>query len=259
MSPAHWRLTVDPPASGAVNMARDAAAMASSRADGAPRWRIYRWERPTISFGRHESARGYYAAERLTAAGVDAVRRPTGGRALLHDHELTYCVTERITEGESLRASVARFNAILLDALHRLDVPAVVVGRDGAPLRPVDGAPCFTEPGEGEIALDGRKLVGSAQQRDDGALLQHGSIILADDQPRLATLATTPIARAAPAATLMDARGIAPTVVQLIEALRNAITAAAVRATGAPPIEAPSATTPELLAHYADPDWTWRH
>lgn len=172
---------------GAENMGVDEALMERARATGECVLRVYGWSRPTLSFGRNQLVRGRVDLERVAAAGVDVVRRPTGGRALLHHREVTYSVTAALGHGESVRAWYDWINHLLLDALHSLGVtaePAVVEGRTPAP----GTASCFKRPDAGEIAVDGRKLVGSALLRERDALLQHGSILLANDQDMLATL-----------------------------------------------------------------------
>src|SRR4029078_5254935 len=92
-------------------------------------------------------------------------------------------------------------NRILLHALRGLGVPAEVAEPEGRTPVPAS-APCCELPARGEIVVDGKKLVGSAQVRDDGALLQHGSILIADDQPLIAhpTRERVAAARAPPAA-----------------------------------------------------------
>lgn len=200
-----WRLLDTGAHDGAWNMACDEALMARARHTGESVFRVYGWSAPTLSFGRHESARGRYDPAAIAAAEVDTVRRPTGGRALLHHREVTYSVTARIDQAESLGASVRRINQLLLRSLHRLGVPAVEA-EEPRSMRP-EGAACFALPAAGELTLGGRKLVGSAQVRHDGTLLQHGSILLDDDQPLIASFAIGPFLPPSPAASLRQALG----------------------------------------------------
>lgn len=260
-------------ADGATNMATDHALLERAATSGEAVLRIYGWARPTLSFGMHERARVTPAS--LATHGVDVVRRPTGGRALLHDREVTYSVTAPaagIGLGESYRA----INALLLAALSRLGVHATEAERRARASAP-DGAACFAEPNVGELTVGGRKLVGSAQRRDQGALLQHGSILLADDQGLIAQLrgverqaSDTPIALAAGALSQNEE---SPTVAAslteilgrdvsygevrdaLLAALRDAVGAQAVT-----PLET-SAIAPAVsraTAQYRDAKWTWR-
>jgi lipoate-protein ligase A len=189
---------------------------------------------------------------------MDVVRRPTGGRALLHDREVTYAVAAPQSAGEPLRESYARINRLLLAGLQALGVAARVARPAGrAPLP--DGAPCFETPTAGELVLDGAKLVGSAQWREGGALLQHGSILVDDDQARLAELASRPLPAVPRAATLHAALGRVPTTDEVADALFDAVRALEDRE--AAPLEPDDALLAEAArweAHYLDDRWTWR-
>ncbi len=259
MLATRWRLYLGPADDGARNMAIDHALLdRAARTDEAV-FRIYGWARPTLSLGVHEKAR--LDPDVAAARGIDVVRRPTGGRALLHHREITYSVTAP-TRGGSLRETYAAINAILLGALQRLGVPATIAERRGRPLAP-DGAACFAEPNEGELVVDGRKLVGSAQRRDEHALLQHGSILLGDDQAIVAELrgSTAP----PPAATLSAALGRDVSVGDvhdaLTAALRDAVGSAASGARARLDGFDPSEIADDIAHHlttYRDPRWTYR-
>ncbi|MEK6612306.1 MAG: hypothetical protein AABZ29_05960 [Gemmatimonadota bacterium] len=257
-----WRLLDTGARDGAWNMACDVALMARARRTGESVFRVYAWSSPTLSFGRHEAARGRYDAAAIAAAGVDVVRRPTGGRALLHDREVTYSVTAPVDPAVSLPASMRRINQLLLRTLHRLGVPAIEADEPRS-MRP-EGAACFALPAPGELTLGARKLVGSAQMRHDGALLQHGSILLDDDQARIAGFAVGPYLPAAPAATLHSALG--PHLV--FETVRDVLmdVLASEVSTGSatnlafpeddPALSGGSIEVP--LAQFRDAAWTWR-
>ncbi|MEX2048409.1 MAG: biotin/lipoate A/B protein ligase family protein [Gemmatimonadota bacterium] len=191
-----WRLLRDEPRSGSRNMALDhALALRLAPSEGVVR--LYGWERPTVSLGRNEPAKGLYTLEAMASAGVGAVRRPTGGRAVLHWRELTYAVVAPVDAWGGLREAYFGINLVLAEAIRGLGAPAEVVG--GRAPTPLDAGPCFQAPAAGEIVVRGRKLVGSAQMRLEGALLQHGSILLDDDQGLLGRLRTDgPGNRAAP-------------------------------------------------------------
>jgi lipoate-protein ligase A len=250
-----WRLLDSGALDGAEQMALDSGLMDRARQTGETVLRVYRWTRPTLSFGRHETIAGHFDRARLVAAGIDAVRRPTGGRVLLHDREVTYSVTAPIADDESLRTSYARINALLISALRALGARVEPAAKSLA--RRPGGAPCFAEPAAGELVFDGRKLVGSAQVRDRGALLQHGSILLGDDQARILVLASAPLAPPAPAATLCEAAGIDIGYAEVRDAL---FAAAAAAAPGASPIDPADASrfAETHRAHYASIEWTWR-
>ena len=246
-----WRLLLSPPADGATNMAVDHALLERAARTDEAVLRLYAWERPTLSLGVHEKAR--LAPETASAHGVDVVRRPTGGRALLHHREVTYSVTAPTRA--AMRESYAAINALLLDGLRRLGVPAREAVRRGQPLRP-DGAACFAEPNVGELELDGRKLVGSAQRRDELAFLQHGSILLEDDQATVATLRGS--APPPPAATLHAALGRPVAFAEVRDAVVAALEAQL--GTAVPTLDPHTihADVERLRETYRDPRWTFR-
>jgi lipoyl(octanoyl) transferase len=251
-----WRFLDSGALAGAEQMSLDAGLMDRARQTGEAVLRVYGWSRPTLSFGRHESVRGRFTAEQLELENVGAVRRPTGGRVLMHDREVTYSVTAPAPDDERLKQSYRRINAMLIAALARLGVPVVEAAIDSAARRP-GGAACFAEPSAGELVVGNRKLVGSAQLRESGALLQHGSILIDDDQPRIAELAARPITPAVPAATLRAALGRAPEYNEVRDALRAAL----VEAEGDPlPLDCHEASqfAAPHRARFASTEWTWR-
>ena len=181
-----WRVLEDGPTSGPMNMAVDHALAACLR-PGEGVLRLYRWAMPTASLGRNEPARGLYDLEAARGIGIDFVRRPTGGRAVLHDRELTYAVVLPVSAGISLRAVYRMVNEGLVRALEAVGVPASMA-RGHGPAPPTGAGPCFRRPTEGEVTVDGKKLVGSAQARIGRTILQHGSLLLGPGQGRLADL-----------------------------------------------------------------------
>ena len=258
---ARWRLLLAPPRSGAENMARDTALQARAARTGETVFSIYSWTRPTLSFGRNQPATGLYDVDRIHSASLDVVRRPTGGRAILHDHEVTYSVTAPLTDTESLRDTYARINRILLDGLARLGVSAGLASATGR--APVPSTrPCFEIPGEGELVAGGNKLVGSAQWRDHGALLQHGSILVDDDQSSLPLLAAGTNGASSGSiprpATLHRLLGRSPAVAEVASAMFDAVRdredASAVEMNE----EEIREETMSRIPHFLDEDWTWR-
>ena len=181
-----WRILVDPPASGPTNMAVDHA-LAACSSSGEAVLRIYRWSRPTVSFGRNEPASDHYDPAAGHNAGIEFVRRPTGGRAVLHDRELTYAAVLPLTTRGGLRATYGLINRGLVEALCSLGVPAVMAEGRSVPAG-LESGPCFDEPARGEVTVAGRKLVGSAQARLAGVILQHGSLLIGPGQERLLAL-----------------------------------------------------------------------
>lgn len=239
-------------------MALDEALLARARESHEAVLRVYGWSGPALSLGRHQSARGAYDPARAASLGVAVVRRLTGGRAVLHHREVTYSVTSPVRDDEPLRESYGRINRLLLDGLRRLGVEAALAEPDGR-AAPPGSAPCFELPAEGEIVHGGRKLVGSAQLRDAGALLQHGSILIDDDQTMLASLATAPLPTIPPAATLRAAMGRAPTLGEAADALLAAVRALEdADAQWIEPDAALCLATDAARERYLTDEWTWR-
>jgi lipoate-protein ligase A len=250
-----WRFLDSGALGGAEQMSLDAGLMDRARLTGEAVLRVYAWSQPTLSFGRHESVRDRFLPEVLERQGIGAVRRPTGGRVLMHDREVTYSVTAPAPEHERLHESYRRINALLVAAIAQMGV-RVAEAPAAAPRRP-GGAACFAEPSEGELVVDGRKLVGSAQLRERGALLQHGSILIDDDQPWIARLAARPVVPAMPAATLRDALGRAPAYGEVRDALRAALDELEVAPAALDAYEAATFAEP-YRDQFASAEWTWR-
>ena len=201
-------------------MAIDHALAESCAASGEAVLRCYSWASPTISFGRNEPVAGLYDREEAEARGIDFVRRPTGGRAVLHDAELTYAVAAPLDDVGRLRSWYRRINRGLVRGLNELGA-AVELHETDAPAPRPDEGPCFRTPVSDEVAWRGRKLVGSAQVRIGRALLQHGSLILDGDQ-REVTALRGGSADDAPA-TLAEVLGVVPPLDELTAALRRGL------------------------------------
>ncbi|MGK2962483.1 MAG: lipoate--protein ligase family protein [Gemmatimonadaceae bacterium] len=255
---AGWRLLIVSPRTGAENMARDEGLIDRARETGETVFSVYGWERPTLSLGVNQTARDHYDLDAIAAHGLDVVRRPTGGRALLHNREVTYSVAALVDDSESLSAAYRRINRILLTGLGLLGVDAVESA--AAARTPFPGTlPCFATPASGELVSRGAKLVGSAQVRKRGAMLQHGSILIDDDQPLIELLLAGPKqGPAPPAATLSRILGRAPSAEEvaaaLFEAVRN------LEDGGAAPIEERETAgyTASHIGRYSNEMWTWR-
>jgi lipoyl(octanoyl) transferase len=239
-------------------MALDAAMACRAKSAGAAVLRVYGWTRPTLSFGRHQRAVGHYDPAAARSRGVDVVRRPTGGRAVLHWREITYCVAAPEDALGALREAYGTINVLLVETLRQLGVEARIADPSAPPPRPIAGA-CFEEPVAGEIAVGGRKLVGSAQWRADGALLQHGSILIDDDQPLANELLTAPAPPPPEAATLRSLLGRAPELEEFGEAMNEAIARCLSRRVERIPLDPALAEAANVRrAHYASDGWTWR-
>jgi lipoyl(octanoyl) transferase len=182
-----WRLILDRPHAGSWNMAADEAlAEAVDAGRSAPVLRLYRWTPPCLSLGFSQP---YEAADAAFCAahGVDVVRRPTGGRAVLHHLELTYAVLAPLGRGpfsHDLQAAYRTICGALVAGLRALGVPAELSAvPQGGHIGPTRAIPCFVGPAAGEIVAGGRKLVGSAMRRLGNSILQHGSILEGWDGP----------------------------------------------------------------------------
>lgn len=158
------------------------AAHLTDQEPGHPALRFYGWKPPAISIG-YNQAMDDFDIERISSAGIDIVRRPTGGRAILHSDELTYSVVMRLDD-RGPRAIYKFINEGLLQGLKFLGVDAELTGQ-GADFQALyknpSSIPCFSSSAKCEIQYKGRKLVGSAQRRYGRAILQHGSVLLGPD------------------------------------------------------------------------------
>ena len=183
----HWRLLRHGPATGAENMAIDEAiGRAVAKRLAPPTLRFYAWHPACLSVGRHQSLMAVDTTY-CAAAGYHVVRRPTGGRAILHTDELTYSIVappdHPLLAGLVLD-SYLRLNHGLVDGLRRLGIAAEEApGTNRA--GPDVSAACFEVPSAYEIVANGRKLLGSAQARRTDYVLQHGSLPLVGDLTRV--------------------------------------------------------------------------
>jgi lipoate-protein ligase A len=187
-----WRLLITPEeraASGAWNMAVDEAILEhvqAERGKSLPTLRLYAWDPACLSLG-HAQPFADVDTVRLKERGWDAVRRPTGGRAILHTDELTYSVTGSVQEPLLAGGVLESYNRIaqaLLLAVKNLGLPVEMKEgktNDQAAPNPI----CFEVPSTYEITVSGKKLIGSAQARKKEGILQHGSLPLAGDLARI--------------------------------------------------------------------------
>jgi lipoate-protein ligase A len=179
------RVVVHPGAAGPWNMAVDDALLRDPQ--GGWTLRFYSWETPTISVGYAQPLQRAVDEQLARRRHIPLVRRPTGGRAVLHADELTYAIVAPADRGVlagDISASYRRIAAGLHAGLRRLGA-AVEVERTGVTPPSAHRGACFSARTRSELSVDGRKLVGSAQRRLGGRLLQHGSLLLGPPQPRL--------------------------------------------------------------------------
>lgn len=188
-----WRFIDTGANDAATNMAIDEAMLTChSQGTVPPTLRFYRWQPVAISLGYFQRLHKDINIAACRELGVQIVRRPTGGRAVLHDQELTYSVV--VSEShplmpDTLVESYKVITAGLLAGLRRLGIPAQTAfrktsGRGGAQAP----AACFYTTANYELTVAGKKIAGSAQMRRQGVILQHGSLPLSLDPAKLLLL-----------------------------------------------------------------------
>lgn len=191
-----WRLVKTAPAPGAWNMALDEAILeAAGSGNVPPTLRLYAWQPACLSLGYAQPVADVDRAS-LERFGWHLVRRPTGGRAILHTDELTYSVSGPPSEARLAGGVLESYRVLaqaLLEALHLLNIPAMAIEKPAAlAAEPTPGSTpgtknpvCFEAPSNYEITVHGKKLLGSAQARRKEGVLQHGSLPLFGDLTRI--------------------------------------------------------------------------
>jgi lipoyl(octanoyl) transferase len=186
-----WRFVDTGARDAASNMALDEALLVMHEAGTTPpTLRVYGWCQPTLSLGYAQNAQQEVDLAACRAQGVAVIRRPTGGRAVLHDQEVTYSVVMPLALDDgphTITEHYRRIGMALAVALQALGLsvhlarPQVRAASTRAPASPA----CFAALSRYELSVVGKKIVGSAQKRAQRALLQHGSIPLWMDRQRL--------------------------------------------------------------------------
>lgn len=200
---------------------------------------------------------GLYSPDSENLRNIDLVRRPTGGRAVLHDAELTYAVAVPSRALGGARETYRVLNHALLNAVRSLGTMADIHGDPNESALPLSAGPCFQSPAEGEVTVNGRKLIGSAQARIGGALLQHGSIMISGDQTLLSTIGLS--TNHHQPATLSEQIGAVD-----VERVANAVISSMKRFFGGSWLEGEySADEKRMLielveCQYSTDQWTWR-
>ncbi|HZG88015.1 biotin/lipoate A/B protein ligase family protein [Paenibacillus sp.] len=191
-----WRLVRSGACAPDYNMAADEAMMkAVGAGEAPPTLRFYGWNPATLSIGYFQKAEDEVDLEEVRRRGLGFVRRPTGGRAVLHDVEVTYSIAvpekypglpTSVTESYRVLSEglVHGFRALGLDAA----MVSLASEEEKAKYASAGSAACFDSPSWYELVVDGRKVAGSAQVRQHGAVLQHGSILLDLDIEQLFSL-----------------------------------------------------------------------
>jgi lipoate-protein ligase A len=184
---ATWRLIVNSPSQGAWNMAVDESLLEHvGRGESLSTLRLYAWEPACLSLG-YAQPFADVDTTRLRERGWAAVRRPTGGRAILHTDELTYSITCPLDEPRVAGTVLESYNRLaqaLLSAVKSLGVP-VEMKEHRRGQETAQGPVCFEVPSAYEITVNGKKLIGSAQARRKEGVLQHGTLPLYGDLSRI--------------------------------------------------------------------------
>ncbi len=180
-----WKLILHKKLTGRENMAFDARQLELAAYDDfQPSLRFFDWARPTLTIG-YGQKRTDVDLNKVKAAGLDYAVRPTGGRAVLHWDEVTYSVVlpaRHPIAGESVLESYRILSEALVKGLRKIGVSAELTrGESGGHKNPS----CFSSASRYEVAVSGRKIVGSAQRRKNGAILQQGSIPVGPEFRRL--------------------------------------------------------------------------
>lgn len=190
-----WRFLNTGSGNAFFNMAADEAIVRGVAGGGSPPTvRTFGWKPPAVSFGYAQRVGREVDADRCRNRGIHLVRRPSGGRAVLHWNELTYSVLCRADDpllGGSIQESYRKISACLVAGLRLLGVAAEFEPRRSPAASPRgEGltSPCFSSTTQYEVTLDGRKIIGSAQRRLGDVLLQHGSLLLGPEHKRLVDL-----------------------------------------------------------------------
>jgi lipoate-protein ligase A len=185
-----WRIIDSGPGSAAWNMALDEALLLAASKEGfVPTLRFFSWDKPSLSIGSFQKTEELDLTK-VKEAGVPLVRRPTGGRAVLHDAELTYSIACPIPSPHfpsDLLGSYNRIGTCFVRGLKALGIEAGLypLRRDGKSTPNGHNPLCFSSPSWYEVLIDNKKLIGSAQRRLKSSFLQQGSLLIKLDIPSI--------------------------------------------------------------------------
>jgi lipoyl(octanoyl) transferase len=191
-----WRFIDSGAGSPSFNMALDEALLDwNSEGKIPPVIRFYGWNPATLSIGYFQKVEKEIDMEQVKAHGLGFVRRPTGGRGVLHEHELTYSVIVSEEHPDMPKTVTEAYRVIsegILKGFHQLGMEAYFAvpktAEERESLKNPRSAVCFDAPSWYELVVEGRKVAGSAQTRQKGVILQHGSILLDLDEDKLFSL-----------------------------------------------------------------------
>ena len=191
-----WSFINSGKCSASFNMALDEALLEwHSKGEIGPVLRFYEWEPATLSIGYFQSVEKEINMVEVKKNGLGFVRRPTGGRGVLHEHELTYSVIVSESYPDMPETVTEAYRVIsggLLEGFRNLGLDATFsvpqTAQQSADLKKPKSAVCFDTPSWYELVVEGKKVAGSAQTRQKGVILQHGAILLSLDENKLVSL-----------------------------------------------------------------------
>jgi len=207
-----WRLIKDSYHSGFMNMAIDEAIMIAHR-EGLvpPTIRFYQWSPPAVSLGYFQDLEKEINIDTCQGMGIDIIRRPTGGKAVLHDKELTYSFIIREDHplvNDSILETYKKISGGIIRGLSYLGIKAVLVplreklnnalssNENKSEIHHSDiKSICFSVPSQYEVQVEGKKIVGSAQVRKKEIVLQHGSLLIELEKDKLFSVFNFPSAQ----------------------------------------------------------------
>lgn len=196
-----WRLIKDSYHTGFMNMAIDEAIMIAHR-EGLvpPTIRFYQWSPPAVSLGYFQDLQKEIDVDVCQDMGIDIVRRPTGGKAVLHDKELTYSFIIRENHplvNNSILETYKKISGGMIRGLSYIGVTAELVPlREKSEIHHSDfKSICFSVPSQYEVQVEGKKIVGSAQVRKREIVLQHGSLLIELEKEKLFSVFNFPSAQ----------------------------------------------------------------
>lgn len=272
-----WRYILTPPMSPAMNMAIDEAILIQhSEGKVPPTVRFYTWNPATLSIGYFQKAEKEIDIAAVKERNLGFVRRPTGGRAVLHDQELTYSVIVSESHPKMPSSVTEAYKVISLGLLHgfqELGLDAEMVSLASEEEKEKYSSPgssaCFDSPSWYELVVEGKKVAGSAQTRQKGVILQHGSILLDMDVELLFSLLKFPSERVKQrmidsfvqkAVTINEVSGRTVSLNEAIDAFYKGFASGlGVILTEEPLTKEELALAEELAAtRYATPEWNFR-
>ena len=179
----NWRFIPYQEHKGSINMAIDCVLFDRvKQGQSPPTVRIYGWKPTCITLGYFQKANLEVNLKVISKMGIDVVNRPTGGRAVLHVNELTYSVIAPITQQDWCKSKASSYDFISQALTQALSIFGVTPNLDKS--YPIEAKknilamnPCFSSSAKSEIMWETKKIVGSAQKRDQWAFIQHGSIL----------------------------------------------------------------------------------